>query len=297
MKQNQWALKLSTFLVITGCLTVICGALLINKNFKMLISFWGESVQVSAYLEDRFPEKQIPDLVEKINKLNYVKKVDLIDREEAAHEFEIQMAGMSSGIFNDKELVSLIPTTLVATLDTDITPDLQPLIIDRIGKEIKSLNGVVDVNYGSEFVNKFSVFNSVFSGLLYILTILLSFAGLFIFSNAIRASVYQHHEEIQIYELVGATAWTIRKPYLIESGLMGMIAAIVSLAFNYTFLSYCIEILKQNMTFAQVANHLHFFNGYFVVLFILASGIVGSLASLLCVQSINSGWAAARRTA
>lgn len=54
--------------------------------------------------------------------------------------------------------------------------------------------------------------------------------------NTIRVTIYSHREEVGIMKLVGATNWFIRSPFVIESMLIGLIAAAITIALFYALL-------------------------------------------------------------
>ena len=61
------------------------------------------------------------------------------------------------------------------------------------------------------------------------LAIVLLLVSVALINNTIRLSLYSNRFLINTMKLVGATAWFIRKPYLIRSMLNGLIAALISI--------------------------------------------------------------------
>jgi cell division transport system permease protein len=57
---------------------------------------------------------------------------------------------------------------------------------------------------------------------------ILGLAILLIIHNAIRLTIYARRKEIRIMELVGATPWFIRVPFLLEGLLYGLMGAVVA---------------------------------------------------------------------
>ncbi|MBU1149208.1 FtsX-like permease family protein, partial [Patescibacteria group bacterium] len=61
--------------------------------------------------------------------------------------------------------------------------------------------------------------------------------ALIVVYNTLSIMIYTHREEISIMRLVGATAWFIRGPFVMEAFIYSILASIVALAIFYPVLS------------------------------------------------------------
>ena len=57
------------------------------------------------------------------------------------------------------------------------------------------------------------------------IAVLLGIASLFLVGNTIRLSIYARRREIEVMQLVGATNWFIRWPFVIEGIVVGLVGA------------------------------------------------------------------------
>jgi cell division transport system permease protein len=55
------------------------------------------------------------------------------------------------------------------------------------------------------------------------------FVALFVIVNTIRIAVHARRDEIEIMQLVGASDWFVRWPFILEGMLVGALGAILSL--------------------------------------------------------------------
>ncbi|HEX8551642.1 MAG TPA: permease-like cell division protein FtsX [Abditibacteriaceae bacterium] len=100
-----------------------------------------------------------------------------------------------------------------------------PEDIIQVQKYMETIKGVSKVGRDDEVtrvllkVNRFLAIASVFASLL------LGMAILLIIHNAIRLTIFARRREIRIMELVGATGWFIRVPFLLEGVLYGLAGA------------------------------------------------------------------------
>ena len=67
------------------------------------------------------------------------------------------------------------------------------------------------------------------------LTITLGVIAILVTYNTVRLAIYGYHEEIEIMQLVGASPWFIRGPFLIEGLLAGAISGALTLLYFFPF--------------------------------------------------------------
>ncbi len=110
---------------------------------------------------------------------------------------------------------------------------------DAFRTRATALPGVSEVSSGDEWVSRALRVVKIarVAGLLMILV--LGGASLLIIANTIQLTVHARRDEISIMQLVGATNWFLRVPFLIEGflqGVAGALLAILALLGLYSFL-------------------------------------------------------------
>jgi cell division transport system permease protein len=105
----------------------------------------------------------------------------------------------------------------------------KPENIQQVAAECVDVPGVIHVAYAAEFLDRYMKVMLVL-GIICIATIglLLLFAYSSI-NNIIGVSIYARRSEIRIMQLVGATWWFIRWPFLFEGMFFGAAGALVAL--------------------------------------------------------------------
>ena len=102
--------------------------------------------------------------------------------------------------------------------------------------------------------------------------------------NTIRMAIFTRRDEIEIQQLVGATKWFIRGPFLFEAALYGIVAAVIAL-----FLSYAVVVgvLPKASGYIDVSGVVNAFRSYpvAIVLVEMVIGVtIGGLSSLLAMS-------------
>ena len=100
--------------------------------------------------------------------------------------------------------------------------------VRTIVAKLKVLEGIDDIHYGQEWVDRFTAFLSFFKAAGLIIGVFLLISTIFIISNTIRLTVYARKEEIDIMRLVGATESFIKTPFFIEGLFEGLAGAILA---------------------------------------------------------------------
>ena len=117
------------------------------------------------------------------------------------------------------------------------------------------------------------------------LAAILGFIAALVAFNTVRLAIYTAREEINVMRLVGATAWYIRGPFLVEGILDGIIAAVAATVLYLPvtwFLSPKIEsFIGGGINMFQYFSS-HFFE-FFAILLVI-SIVLGALSSLLAVR-------------
>jgi len=203
--------------------------------------------------------------------------VEFLSRDEALNRLAERMG-------YDKEALKLVGNPLP---DMFIVWPNNPDDIPALAEDIKKIKGVSKdkdgVRYGGQVTKKLLVVARGVKIAAAVLTILLGSATLLIVGATIGLTIYARRREIRIMQLVGATNWFIRVPFLIEGMLQGMagaaLAAVLVLVGYYHVCRYTAE----NLAFIDFV-----YSPEMVALFaagtILAGIVFGAIGAMLAVR-------------
>lgn len=104
----------------------------------------------------------------------------------------------------------------------------RPEQIKEIAQIIANIQGVENVRYGKEMVEKLFSLTKMIRTFGLIIIVFLALAATFIISNTIRLTVFARRREIGIMKYVGATDWFIRWPFLLEGMMLGFLGALIA---------------------------------------------------------------------
>lgn len=283
IRQNLFV-NLVTVGTITLALLLISLFLLVFSNFEGVADDWSNRVQITTYFDREMAPPEITALKGRIQSLNGTDKVIYISKDEAMKRFRTRLKGQESLL--DGVQPDVLPASMEITLKRGSrTSDA----VEAYAARLKGIPGISEVQYGAEWVRRFSTFMNFMRVVGAILGSFLGLAALFIVSNTIKLTIYARKDELELLGLVGATRFFIKAPFLIEGilqGAAGSLLALVLLVGCYmAFLHNAGNFLSFNpasmglsfLSFSQLA--AIFFGG-------IGLGFLGSLTSLKRFVSI-----------
>jgi cell division transport system permease protein len=200
--------------------------LFLRQSFDLAISTVAGQINVRAYLKDDAPRANVEAMMQALQGDPRVATVRYIDKKHAMLDLRKQMRGqMNLDIIN----INPLPNTI------EIIPR-DPYDAPAIAAAMNLKPGVAKVNDGGTLTEKLLKVETVFSAAGAGVVALLMIATALLIYNTIRLTVFARQREIHIMQLVGATRWTVRWPFVFEgilSGAIGATAGISLLWFGY----------------------------------------------------------------
>ena len=199
-------------------------ALLIAREFNLVIDAWTGNVQVAVYLTDPPNPETVKLLTSKLQALPAVGDVTYESKADACARARILFANQPN-LIDNVDCESVFPASLrVKLADTEQ--------FAQVRAAVEGQPGVAQIADYREVLSRLVAITRVLSvGILSIAIIMLASAVALI-ANTLRMGMFARRKEIGIMRLVGATNWRIRTPFLIEGlveGLLGAAAAVFAL--------------------------------------------------------------------
>lgn len=229
-------------------------ALLIARQFDLVIDAWTGNVQVAVYLTDPVKDENVARLTTLLTNLDAVSEVTYEDKTAACERFNKLFANQKVFLEN-VNCEEVIPASLRVNLADasqfgQITAAMgcqpDPAQNDKI---VCTQPGVRDVADYRALLDRLVAITRVLSiGILSIAVIMLA-SAIALVANTLRMGMFARRKEIGIMRLVGATNWRIRMPFLIEGLVETMVGALVAIAFLFLVKVFGIDNLRGTVRF------------------------------------------------
>jgi cell division transport system permease protein len=186
-------------------------------------------VEIVAYLRDDAGASSVEVAQQQIREFPEVRGVRYVSREEALAIARQELAELSN-IFGSLE-GNPLPASLEISLHTGQS-DAE--VVRSVAQRISAYPFVEEVQYGEDWLDKVYVLRRV-AGIA-TLTLGIGFAAVaaLIIGAAIRMAIFARRDEILIMRLVGATDSFIRRPFVIEGLLTGLLGAVLAVGATWT---------------------------------------------------------------
>lgn len=233
LREVLFNMKRNLLMTLASMSTVMILSLILGFFIVLVmnLNFWSANVvrtlQIVAYLEPNLDESSMKTLQNKIAVIPEVKDVKYISKDDALRKMRVKLG-------NRLELSDIGSNPLPDSFEINLTNYEK---IPAAAELIKKNKGISEVRYGEDITKKLISLNKAVRVVGFIIVVSLISATIFIVSNTIRITVYARRREISIMQLVGASNWFIRWPFVIEGILYGLIGSgfavlIIALAYS-----------------------------------------------------------------
>lgn len=292
---KNMALRFTTVLILAASFSVITGVLLIGQNMQRVLTLWGESLQMTVYLSENTSAEITDQLATTLKENEMLDKVQYVSSEKALEVFRDQMASYAPDLLGDQELVNAIPPSFQFSLSPSIQPENQLEAMKQIASSLKVHPGVDEVAFGQDWVRNYSQIVSAFNWAGMIMAAVIIFGAVFVISNCLRSAIHQRRDEIEVLELIGATARYIRRPFLIEGLVLCGAGCVLGILNGFGVYMVVLNSMKSQLEFLQLSQHFQFLKADTIFLMFFGALAVGWIATVVCLSTLNDGWAASQK--
>jgi len=213
---------------------------LVVLNIRQALERVEERVEIRAFVSDKTPVEQIALAANDVAKYPEVQSVELVTQEEA-----LERARKELGEFKDVFEAEFLPPSL----DVHLKPGFRdPATVHRVADRLKALSFVDDVRFGEEWIAQLYKLRNIAGVAAVALGLAFAAVAVIIIGATIRMAVLARSREISIMRLVGATDGYIRRPFLIEGFVKGILGG--ALALGLTWLA--IHVVSGYLSFQTV---------------------------------------------
>lgn len=213
--------SLSIIISIALVMIIVGSVGIVLLSGQRLANYVREHIMVSVVLDDAIKEVEIRQLEKVLNASDFVKSSEYVTKQEAEKRLEEQLGVEFS------EVLDFNP--LMASIDLKLQPQYaQKDSIAKIEKELLTYNGVEEVYYKKDLLQSVNENLNKVTLILLGISLLLLIISFTLINNTIRLAIYAQRFIINTMQIVGATDRFVRRPFLKEGALRGLIAGLLA---------------------------------------------------------------------
>lgn len=248
---------------------------LVTLGSQQVLRYFETRPQVTAFFKDNTDLSTINNLKQQLETQEFVDSVKYVSKEEALSIYREQNK-------NDPLLLEMV------------TADILPASLEVSGISAEVLPQIADILSGDPVIEEVVYQKDVIETLrswarairlagLALVAVLVATSILTI-GVLIGISIANHRREIEVLHLFGANQWYIKKPFILEGALYGVIGAFIAWGLNYVLLLYATPFLVSFLgTIPLLPVPVTFMLAFLAALILLGASI-GSIGSFLAVR-------------
>jgi cell division transport system permease protein len=233
-------------------------------------------LELKVFLFEDAKGDEIGSLQNRIEGINHVDSVEYISPAEALTLLEDKLQDKS--LLDQLNSNPLPPAFNVKLDDPDNLESVQAALSppDASGKPQPISAAIDDIVTGDQ-TQQIREVTSAVKILLAVIAVLLALASLFLVGNTIRLSIYARRREVEVMQLVGATDWFIRWPFVIEGLVVGLFGAAIAVGILFLGKVTIVDPLSDNFALVENLNTIAF--GPLLVALVAGAMAVAALGS------------------
>ena len=223
VRRRLFGAWVSTVISISLVLLLVGVASILLLNARSVSDYFKENLQVSVLMKQDVTDEQALEYQSSLAGVPGVKATTFISREQGVEE----MAKMLGRDFLDVFSSAPVPVSIDVNLEAAyVSTDSLEVV-----REVLSASPLVDeVVYQTSLVEALNTNLRKIGLVLGVLILLLLFISFVLIGNMVRLNVFSRRFTIHTMQLVGATRGFIRAPFIGQSALQGLFAALVAIA-------------------------------------------------------------------
>jgi len=241
---------------------------LVAVNLQRALHGVAERVEVVAYLLPGTPGETVTLALKDVEAFPEVQAAEYVSEDSALARAKRELVE-----FRDV-LRELERNPLPASIEVKLKPAFRDAThVNAVADRLRGFGFVDDVRFGRDWVEKLDRLRQLAAAVGVVVGGAFAAVAIIIIGTTIRMAVLQRSREIAIMRLVGATDGFIRRPFLLQGAIKGLLGGLVAMAFSYGAYSLINRFLIQATFFTQV-------QALAIIGFGAVIGLMGSLLSV-----------------
>ena len=221
--KNTWRHKMTAFTAIFSLFIAlyIVGLLAtVGNNTHKVLHYLRSKYKIEVFFKQDVSNEEAVGMIHRIKKIKGVRTATIIEKEDAMRIFKDQFGE------NITDILGYNPLPVSAVVNVDRTRR-NPLRVEPIIKEIRTIDRVEEIRYQGNLINKIERNYKRVSDRFPYFSGIIIFIAILIIYNTIKLSVYSRRDLIRSLQLIGATRLFVKLPFIIEGIFIGLISVIL----------------------------------------------------------------------
>jgi len=266
--KKEKLLSVSNLLVMTSTFLLLGVFINIVVFSQTALKYLENQAQITIFFKDEFTEEKIKTYQSELHNDPRIMDVSYVSKEDALRIF--REMNKDEPILLENISASVLPASLEVK-----TKDITQL--KNISEEFIQKEGVEDVQFFEDVIQRFSVWSRTVYIIGFILVLVFLIVSYSVVVSTIRTSINNRGEELSIMKLVGASDEYVKKPFIYQGVFFGVLSSFIA-----SIIVFLLDLTADKLKIFSDGLSLGFIPGFFI------SPLIFSL--ILCLILILSGF-------
>ncbi len=222
IKISYWAAHLTTIVSVTLVLIIIGIIALVTVSAATETRRLRERLQVSVVMADNVGDSVAVNLAKEVATRPFALSVDVVTKDDALKNWKNDTGEDLEALFG----VNPLSPEVAFTVKSDYASESA---LKKIENELKAMPGVESVALpDSTMVENMNRNIETFALVLGVIAVVMIIISFVLINNTVHLAVYARRFTIHTMQLVGATNGFIRRPFIINNMLSGLVSGLVA---------------------------------------------------------------------
>jgi cell division transport system permease protein len=229
--RRNWVMTIASVLTVLVTMAILGVVLVTDKNLKEGTTSLTNRVEVEVFVKGAPPQQSSIDAlrakIQGMQQQGVVKSFTYVSQAQALVDLR-KMLGSNA----DQILQNLQSNPLPASYKIFVK---NPNEVDKVAAlffhdpNVDNTPGHTDgVSYAKQTVRNLLGTVNLIEKAMWVVTVLFALAAILLTSTTVRLSIFARRREVEIMQLVGATNWFIRWPFILEGFITGLVGSFVA---------------------------------------------------------------------
>lgn len=287
--RNAW-LAMAAMAVMVVTLTIVLFSIVTNATLNNTIAQINDKIDVSVYLADTTTLQQAETMMAGLRALPNVKKVAYVSKDQALAIYRAETSNNTTL----QEAINETGNPLPASIKIDpVDPSKIQSIKDFIDQpqNVALEDPQIHSSYGGsqkEAIDKIAHATNILKRFGVVAVLVFAVISMLIIFNTIQMAIFNRRDELTIMRLLGASTWFIRGPFVVESIVYGIIAALISVGgIDLLFMMAKSGLQASSLGLLDIGYASDYFHQKFLWLLTLQLGVgivIGAVSSIIATR-------------
>jgi cell division transport system permease protein len=249
---------------------------IINSGLSSVLNYFETKPEVTLFLKDGLDKATVENIQNELSAYPSIKEITFISKEKALTIYKEQ--NKDNPLLTEMVTASILPASFEITVSN-------PQVLEEIYQNYSTKTNIIDeIIYQKDIIKSLLDWTNAIRKIGISIILIISLISFLTIITIIGMKITNRKDEIKTSRLLGASIFYVKKPFLLE----GMIYGIIGSFFGYIF-SLIITILSQKSinSFFQPVIFLDIKTNFYLILFVsevFAGTFLGFIASWIGVK-------------